>query len=253
MTSTGRFNRSLVGVGLTAAILSGCAAQSQGQSSIPPAAQAAPPAKIRTAASSATEWSVSGRNIELNGKPFFIKGVDYGNTQIDGVADPNPVDNVNEPIWQPDLKKMRQSGVNAVKVYNVTLTSFKPYEEIIGGYNKLRPYETGKINKFLNAAWNNGNKPVYVVLSVFFGGDNVNEPQYLNALKAVYKLMATQYAGFLRRFSGGNGRLDRFRNQQRDLDPSTRVVERPQPNRQTNGRRFQRGRRAENHDDYYGG
>jgi hypothetical protein len=198
MISTGRYNRSLVGVGLTAAILTGCIGQQgQGESTIPPSTQqAARPAKIRTAASSTTEWSVSGRNIELDGKPFFIKGVDYGNTQIDAYSDPNPLDNANEPVWQPDLKKMRQSGVNAVKVYNVTLTSFKPYEEIIGGYNKLRPYETGKINKFLNAAWNNGNKPVYVVLSVFFGGENVNEPRYLNALKAVYKLMTTQYGSF---------------------------------------------------------
>jgi hypothetical protein len=198
MTHSGRFNRSLVGVGLTAAILSGCAGQQgEGQSSIPAATQQlARSPNVRTAATSTTEWSVGGRNIELNGKPFFIKGADYGNTQIDGTADPNPLDNVNEPIWMPDLKKMRQSGVNAVKVYNVTLTSFKPYEEIIGGYNKLRPYETGKINKFLNAAWNNGNKPVYVILSVFFGGDNVNEPQYLDALKAVYKLMASQYGSF---------------------------------------------------------
>jgi hypothetical protein len=198
MISTVRLNRSLVGVGLTTAILTGCVGQQgQSQSSIPPAApQAARSTKARPAATSATEWSVNGRNIELDGQPFFIKGVDYGNSQIDAETDPNPLDNANKQIWQADLKQMRASGVNVVKVYNVTLTSFKPYEDIIGGVNKLRPYETGKINQFLNAAWNNGKKPVYVVLSVFFGGDNINEPRYLDALKNVYKLMATQYGAF---------------------------------------------------------
>lgn len=196
MISNGRLNRSLVGIGLMSAVLTGCvgqAGQSSVSSAVQPITQQQP---ARHAATSTTEWTVNGRNIELDGQPFFIKGVDYGNTQIDAAADPNPLDNANEPVWSPDLEKMRASGVNVVKVYNVTLASFKPYEEIIGGYNKLRPYETGKINKFLNAAWNKGNKPVYVILSVFFGGENVNQPKYLNALKAVYELMTTQYGSF---------------------------------------------------------
>jgi hypothetical protein len=197
MITIGRFNRSLVGVWLMGAILSGCAGQ-QGQSSVPPAAQPGAqsqpqPAKIGKAAGASTEWTVSGRNVELDGKPFFIKGVDYGNTQIDAYADSNPLDDKNEAIWQPDLDQMRAAGVNAVKVYNVTLRSFDPYEPIIGGFNKLKPYENGKIDKFLKAAWNNGNKPIYVVLSVFFGGANINEPRYVDALNAVYKLMAMQY------------------------------------------------------------
>lgn len=145
---------------------------------------------------STSAFTVSGRTILLNGQPFYIKGVDYGNTQIDAYADPNPLDDANAKVWTPDLAAMRAAGVNAVKVYNLTLASFKPYESILGGFNTLRPYETGKIDKFLDAAWNGGKKPIYVVLSIFFGGDNVLQPAYLNALKAVYGLTSTQYAGY---------------------------------------------------------
>jgi hypothetical protein len=200
MKPNGRLNRSLIGMGLTVAMLAGCGGQQGQQAAVPQVAQpAGAGAKSATTGkgnADTTQFTVSGRNIELDGKPFFIKGVDYGNNQIDSYADSNPLDNANEPIWRPDLDAMRAAGVNSVKVYNVTLTSFKPYEEIIGGFNKLRPYETGKINKFLKAAWNNGDHPIYVVLSVFFGGVNVTEPKYLNALNAVYKLMATEYGDF---------------------------------------------------------
>jgi hypothetical protein len=195
MVPNGRFNRSLIGVGLSLAVLTGCGGQ-QGQAGVPSVAQPAGGAanpSVRKHDAETTAWTVKGRNIELDGQPFFIKGVDYGNTQIDAYADSNPLDNKNEAIWKPDLDAMRAAGVNSVKVYNVTLDSFKPYVEIIGAYNKLKPYQSGKIDKFLKAAWNNGNHPIYVVLSVFFGGDNVMQPKYLDALENVYKLMATEY------------------------------------------------------------
>jgi hypothetical protein len=154
--------------------------------------------RLRRGTSTATEFTTSGRDLLLNGKSFYIKGVDYGNAQIDAYPDPNPLDNANEPIWSPDLTAMRAAGVNAVKVYNVTLNTaaFKKWEYLIGGYNKLKPYETGKIDKFLDAAWNNGNKPVYVVLSIFFGGGNVNEDKYLQALVDIYGSMASEYAKY---------------------------------------------------------
>ena len=184
-------------ISASAGILSGCGGSQAGTPNVVQPVSA-PNARNHagsrvTSSASTTAFTVSGRNILLNGTPFFIKGVDYGNTQIDAYSDPNPLDNANEKVWQPDLVAMRAAGVNAVKVYNVTLASFKPYEDIIGGYNKLRPYESGKIDKFLNAAWNGGNHPIYVVLSVFFGGVNVVEPKYLNALNAVYGLMTTEY------------------------------------------------------------
>jgi len=146
--------------------------------------------------STTTSFTVSGRSILLNGKPFYIKGVDYGNTQVDAYSDPNPLDNANEPIWGPDLDAMRAAGVNAVKVYNVSLDSFKPYLPVLGDGNKLKAYETGKIDKFLDKAWNGGDRPIYVVLSIYFGGDNVLDPQFLKALKAVYELTSKAYAAY---------------------------------------------------------
>jgi hypothetical protein len=41
-------------------------------------------------------------------------------------------------VWGRGLDAMRAAGVNAVKVYNVTLDSFKPYEPIVGAFNKRR-------------------------------------------------------------------------------------------------------------------
>jgi len=184
-----RLSRLAVSIGLAVTMLVGCGGS---QTGVPPTAQQnAPMARHNT---SNTAWTVSGRQILINGSPFFIKGVDYGNNQIDAYADPNPLDDANEPVWQPDLAAMRAAGVNSVKVYNVSLDSFRPYWDIIGSINKLRPYETGRIDKFLDAAWNGGNHPIYVVLSIFFGGANVLEPKYLNALKVIYNLMATKYA-----------------------------------------------------------
>ena len=143
-----------------------------------------------------SSFTVNGRTILLNGEPFYIKGVDYGNNQIDAYADPNPLDNANERVWGPDLDDMRAAGVNAVKVYNVSLRSFDPYQDVIGAVNKLRPYETGKIDNFLQKAWNGGDHPIYVVLSIFFGGVNVLQPKYLSAMEAVYDLTSTEYGGY---------------------------------------------------------
>ena len=190
------FRRTLT-FGVSVAMLAGCGG-AQTQPSVPDAQQQVTSRGVHGSmkGAAATAFTVSGRNLLLDGSPFFIKGVDYGNNQIDAYADPNPLDNANDKVWAPDLEAMRAAGVNSVKVYNVTLESFKPYEEIIGGYNKLRPYETGRINKFLNQAWNKGNHPIYVVLRVFFGGANVKEPKYLDALKAVYGFMASEYASY---------------------------------------------------------
>lgn len=183
-----------LGVSAAVFILAGCGGSQAGA----PAATQPSSVKARHSgpAVAKTTWTVSGRTILLNGEPFYIKGVDYGNTQIDAYSDPNPLDDKNEPIWGPDLDAMRAAGVNAVKVYNVSLDSFKPYLPVLGDGNKLKPYETGKIGKFLDKAWNGGDHPIYVVLSTFFGGDDILDPPHLKALKAVYELTAKEYADY---------------------------------------------------------
>jgi hypothetical protein len=194
---TNRLASRLIGCSVAIGMLAGCGG-SQSASGLPSTMQSDSSSKhkvgIHRRSGSATAFTVSGRKILLNGAPFFIKGVDYGNTQIDAYADPNPLDDANEPVWSPDLDAMRAAGANAVKVYNVNLDSFKPYLVILGDSHRLRPYESGKIGKFLKKAWNGGDRPIYVVLSIFFGGVDVNQPKFRDALKAVYGLMTTEYA-----------------------------------------------------------
>jgi hypothetical protein len=205
--SVSNFSRCVVGVGAAVAILAGCGG-SQPLVSAPAATQQSAATAGRRGdsgkahhATTSTEFTVSGRAILLDGQPLFIKGVDYGTSQIDSIYDQapvaNPLDNAYKGIWKTDLDLMRADGVNAVKVYNVTLSSFKD----IKNYSMLVdqqpfPKETGKIDEFLDAAWNGGNHPIYVVLSLSFGGANVLQPDYKNALAAAYKIMASQYGAY---------------------------------------------------------
>jgi hypothetical protein len=185
-------------VGAALVILAGChGPQSQ---VVPGTAQEGDSGRVRHATTD-TKFTTSSRDILLDGKPFFIKGVDYGTSQIDSIYDQapvaNPLDNVYKGIWEKDLRLMRADGVNAVKVYNVTLASFKD----IPNYSLLAPQqpfpqETGKIDEFLDAAWNNGDHPIYVVLSLQFGSYDVLQPPYEKALAAAFKKTASEYGAY---------------------------------------------------------
>jgi hypothetical protein len=130
--------------------------------------------------------------------PMFVNGVDYMPTQVGianddgyGYPDPNPLDDVNEAIWLPDLQAMRQAGVNAVKVYSVAPPDINKYVPPLSNHRLLKPGETGKIDKFLQAAWNCGDRPIFVVLSFDFGAADVIDPKpnpitHLEALKQVF-------------------------------------------------------------------
>lgn len=197
------FSRYTVGVCVAFAALAGCGG-SQSQVGVPATTQQSALADGhrgefgKAGQGATTNFTVGLRNILLNGQPFFIKGVDYGTSQIDSIYDQapvaNPLDNAYKGIWEKDLGLMRADGVNAVKVYNVTLASFKD----IPNYNLLAPQqpfpkETGKIDEFLDAAWNNGDHPIYVVLSLQFGASDVLQPDYLKALAAAFKITASEY------------------------------------------------------------
>jgi hypothetical protein len=192
-------NRYAGGVLATVVILAGCSGSPSGS---PVAPQGSGPASAHQARNSSgrggetTAFTVKGRELRLNGKPFFIKGVDYGNAQINSWPDPNPLDDANEPIWSQDLTEMRAAGVNSVKVYNISLTSFKPYYSILGQNFPLKSYETGKIGKFLDAAWNGGNHPIYVVLSMAFAGPSVTLPSYAKTVATVLQDATTEYSAY---------------------------------------------------------
>jgi hypothetical protein len=196
----GFFSRLSVGALAAAVTFSGCGGSQAGSPLTPrgagPAAAGQGPVGSERRGTQTTAFTVKGRSLLLNGKPFFIKGVDYGNAQINAYPDPNPLDDANEPIWSQDLAEMRAAGVNSVKVYNISLESFKPYYSILGQNFPLKSYETGKIGKFLTAAWNGGNHPIYVVLSLAFAGTSVTIPSYAKTVSTVFELSAKEYGAY---------------------------------------------------------
>lgn len=200
--NSARLSRPAFGIGAALILLAACSGL-QSQPGVPAAAQQSAiggrsSESGRGHSTTTTAFTVGLRNVLLDGKPFFIKGVDYGTAQIDSLYDQapvaNPLDNAYKGIWQKDLALMRADGVNAVKVYNVTLASFKdiPNYQILAPQQPF-PKETGKINEFLDAAWNNGDHPIYVVLSLQFGGANALQPDYVKALSAAFKIVASEY------------------------------------------------------------
>ncbi len=86
---------------------------------------------------------------------------------------------------------MRQAGVNAVKVYSVAPPDINKYGGRNSNHRLLKPGETGKIGCLLQAAWNCGDRPIFVVLSFDFGAADVIDPKpnpitHLEALKQVF-------------------------------------------------------------------
>ena len=55
---------------------------------------------------------------------------------------------------------------------------------------------TGPITDFLNAAWNGGNQPVYVIMSVYFTGDALLNSGAVSALAQQYHDLDKKYAAY---------------------------------------------------------
>lgn len=204
--SVSNFSRHAIGVGAALAILAGCGGSQSQFGATPVTPQGA---LIRRHSAGAAGFTVSGRNILLDGKRFFIKGVDYGPTNagytyyvkkdgkdvlVNDAPVANPLDNAYKGIWKADLDLMRADGVNAVKVYNVSLDEFKA----VAGYNNAPSQhpskgETGKIDEFLDAAWNGGNHPIYVVLSIFFNSSVPLDASLKKTYSDFYRIMDKKY------------------------------------------------------------
>jgi hypothetical protein len=148
-----------------------------------------------------TDFSVKGRYIDFSKAslksagtdrpdatvPFFVKGMVYSPAPIGlTVGDPPLLDDAlrdaDEPIWSRDLPLMRAMGVNAIHVYNVVPP---PYDA-----------KTGPITNFLNAAWNNGDHPVYVIMSVYFQGSALLNSGAVSALANQYHDLDAKYAKY---------------------------------------------------------
>jgi hypothetical protein len=133
------------------------------------------------------QQGVSGARVAPDAVKFFVKGMVYSPTPIGkGVADlpsgDNPLGEKNTAVWSRDLPLMRAMGVNAIHVYNVKPPDFDQ--------------QTGPIYNFLNAAWNGGNKPVYVLMSIHFPGDALLNSGAVAALAKQYRELDKKYAGY---------------------------------------------------------
>ena len=71
---------------------------------------------------------------------------------------------------------------NAIRVYNVVPPGFDE--------------GTGRISNFLDAAWGNGKKPIYVLLSIYFDGKVLNNGDSAKSLANQYYEMDKKYASY---------------------------------------------------------
>jgi hypothetical protein len=140
-----------------------------------------------------TQFIVSGRSIEEKvgdkaPQKFFFKGMAYSPTPVgNGVSDPpscnDALRNDNKAIWSRDLPLMRAMGVNAIRAFNVVPP---PWDDKIG--------KVGTIDEFLDAAWNKGDKPIYVLMTIYFDGSALNNDAAANDIAGQYQRLAEKYA-----------------------------------------------------------
>jgi hypothetical protein len=118
---------------------------------------------IAVAAGPNTVVKANGYNLQLNGKPFVIKGMNYSPVPIGTAPEFIPYGDYfisyYANVWKPDLDKIREAGINVIKLYagNPAL-------------NAGAPGSAGNWKAFLDYCYNGGNKPVYVVMFSYTQG-----------------------------------------------------------------------------------
>jgi hypothetical protein len=116
------------------------------------------------AAAPAAVVTANGFQLKLNGQPFVAKGMNYSPVPI-GTAPGNvPYGDYfiagYANVWKPDLDKIREAGINVIKLYagNPDL-------------NAGAPGTAGNWKQFLDYCYNGGNKPIYVVMFSYTQGN----------------------------------------------------------------------------------
>lgn len=104
-----------------------------------------------------------GFRLQLNGQLFAIKGMNYSPVPIGAAPEFIPYGDYFIPyyanVWRPDIDKMRQAGINVIKLYagNPDL-------------NAGTPGSGGNWKPFLDYCYNGGNNPIYVVMFSYTQG-----------------------------------------------------------------------------------
>jgi len=123
-----------------------------------------------------TNFTCSGHQVLLNGHPFFAKGVGYQPTPVGEHPNDSPNGDYFTSnyayIYKPDLDKMREMGVNSLRIYSW--------------------YPDKDHSDFLNYAYNGGTNPIYVAVGYYMPPGTIigNFDEKL----ALFKTLATKTA-----------------------------------------------------------
>jgi hypothetical protein len=123
----------------------------------------APATNASAAAEPNARVKASGFNLQLDGKPFAIKGMNYSPVPIGSAPGVAPYGDFFVPtyanVWKSDIDNIRGAGVNVIKLYagNPDL-------------NAGAPGTAGNWKDFLDYCWNSGTQPVYVVMFSYTDG-----------------------------------------------------------------------------------
>jgi hypothetical protein len=133
--------------------------------------------------------TISGTILNVDGKRFAIKGMNYSPVPIGTYPGNIPYGDYFVPnyenVWKPDIDKIREAGVNVIKLYagNPDL-------------NAGAPGSAGNWKDFLDYCWNGGTNPIYVVMFSYTegnviagGGTGLNDysKQYEELVKSTVK------------------------------------------------------------------
>ena len=119
--------------------------------------------------------TVSGRKVFVNGKPFTIRGVGYAPTPIGGDPETAPphgdyFTSGYSTIYNRDLPLLRYMGANTIRLW---------------GWK----YD-GDHSDFLDAAYNSGICPIYVIVSYWLDAScDISDPTVRQAIKAEFTQM----------------------------------------------------------------
>jgi len=131
----------------------------------------------------ATTVTTDGYQIKIDGKRFLFKGVNYAVVPIGMV--PGPIaphgdyfTKKYEKVWKWDLDKMREAGVNSIRLY-----AGDPIT------NAGQPGTAGKWKEFLDYCYNDGKKPIYVFMTSYIDPTALETGKGLGDLKYQWELL----------------------------------------------------------------
>jgi hypothetical protein len=142
-------------------------------------------AALAFSSSHAATVTTNGFDLFVNGSRMVIKGMNYSPVPIGVQPSEAPYGDYFVPeyqnVWMPDIQNMRAAGVNAIKLYagNPAL-------------NAGQPDSAGNWKQFLDACYNGGTNPIYVVMFSYIQGD------VIAAGGAAYQQYITDYQNLVR-------------------------------------------------------